>query len=189
MPKKPFRLSTDTSKLPQRPTPTGASYCRGIGYTASQSSAMLSEDSDAGALSSVTNADPNLLMAVSNCARVAHLLESFRSSLSNKMRTWILAILVVLALVVCLEAKKEEESPNAVAAVDTKDIKVPKRRRHKKKRDSLRRGNGNGHKRERRGHKRKCQADGKCGTGQECRKGRCKNIRRRQECRKGQCKL
>ncbi|KAL7057115.1 hypothetical protein AAHC03_019114 [Spirometra sp. Aus1] len=63
------------------------------------------------------------------------------------MRTWILAILVVLALVVCLEAKKDEESPNAVAAVDTKDIKVPKRRRHKKKRDSLRRGNGNGHKR------------------------------------------
>ncbi|BHF78813.1 hypothetical protein SprV_0602192800 [Sparganum proliferum] len=45
-------------KLLQRPTPTGASYRRGSGYTASQSSAMLSEDSDTGALSSVANADP-----------------------------------------------------------------------------------------------------------------------------------
>ncbi|BHF79886.1 hypothetical protein SprV_0702301000 [Sparganum proliferum] len=116
----------------------------------------------------------------SNCAQVAHLLVNFRSSLWNKMRTWILAILVVLALVVCLEAKKEEESPNAVAAVDSKENKVPKRRRHKKKRDSPRRGNGNGHRRDRRGHKKKCQADGKCGAGQECRKGRCKNIRRRE---------
>ncbi|BHF66589.1 RNA recognition motif-containing protein [Sparganum proliferum] len=48
----------DTSKLLQRPTPTGASYSRGGGYKASQSSVMLSEDSDTGALSSVANADP-----------------------------------------------------------------------------------------------------------------------------------
>ncbi|BHF78898.1 DNA-directed RNA polymerase II subunit rpb4 [Sparganum proliferum] len=46
------------SKLLQRPPPTGASYSRGSGYTASHSSAMLSEDSDTGALSSVANADP-----------------------------------------------------------------------------------------------------------------------------------
>nr|VZI24989.1 unnamed protein product [Spirometra erinaceieuropaei] len=50
----------DTGKLLQRLTPTDASYSRGSDYTVSQSSAMLSEDSDTGALSSVANADPNV---------------------------------------------------------------------------------------------------------------------------------
>nr|VZI28593.1 unnamed protein product [Spirometra erinaceieuropaei] len=39
---------------------TGARYSRDTGYTASESSAMLSEDSETGALSSVANTDPNI---------------------------------------------------------------------------------------------------------------------------------
>ncbi|VDL98196.1 unnamed protein product [Schistocephalus solidus] len=63
------------------------------------------------------------------------------------MRTWILGILLVLALAVCLEAKKDEESLASITAVEPKDNKSPKRRRYKNKHDSQRRGNGNGHKR------------------------------------------